>query len=49
MLDSSGRPPLGKKSLKSVNFDHEIVEIGLICSDLIENSHYSCNPGQNPV
>jgi hypothetical protein len=36
-------------SLKSVNFDHEIMKIGLICSNLIENSNYSSNPGQNPA
>jgi hypothetical protein len=31
----------------SANFDREIMEIGIITSNLIENSHYSCNPGQN--
>jgi hypothetical protein len=30
-------------------YDHEIMEIGVICSDLIENSHHSSNPGQNLV
>jgi hypothetical protein len=34
---------------KSVNLDHGIMEIGIICSNLIENSHYSSNPGQNHV
>jgi hypothetical protein len=44
-LDGSeqARPPLLQKShhstKKSVNFDHEIMEIGIICSNLIEKSH----------
>jgi hypothetical protein len=28
---------------ESVNFDNEIMEIGLICSDLVEKSHHSSN------
>jgi hypothetical protein len=32
---------------KSVNFDHEIIEIGLICSNLIQESHHFNSPGQN--
>jgi hypothetical protein len=35
--------------LKSVNVDHEIMEIGFICSNLIENSDYSSNLVQNPA
>jgi hypothetical protein len=38
------KPPL---RLKSINFDHEIMEIGIICSNLIEKSHHSSNPVQN--
>jgi hypothetical protein len=25
------------------------MEIGIICSNLIENSHHSSNPGRNPA
>jgi hypothetical protein len=48
VLDSSGwtYPPL---SQQSVNFDQEIVEIGFICSNLIEIINSSNNAGQNPV
>jgi hypothetical protein len=28
----------------ALNFDHEIMEIGLICSNLIENRHFFSNP-----
>jgi hypothetical protein len=39
-------------SLKSFNFYHEfhdeILEIGIIYPNLIEKSHHSTNPGQNP-
>jgi hypothetical protein len=38
------KSPLG---LNSVNFDHEIMEIEIICSNLIEKSHHSSNPRQN--
>jgi hypothetical protein len=42
---SAKKPPL---SLKSVNIDDKIMEIGLICPNLIEKSHHSSNPGPNP-
>jgi hypothetical protein len=44
------RLPLGNEATiqpKKVNFDQEIMEIGLICSNLIEKCHHSSNPGQN--
>jgi hypothetical protein len=31
---------------KKFNFDHEIMEIGLVRSNLIENSHYSAILGR---
>jgi hypothetical protein len=52
VLDGSGRahPPLSKNATtwpkKSFNFEHEVMEIGLICSNLIEKSHHSSNSGQ---
>jgi hypothetical protein len=32
-----------------VNFYHEIMEIGCLCSNLIEESHNSSNPGHHPA
>jgi hypothetical protein len=45
---SAKHPPF---SLKSVNFDHEIMEIGIICSNLVEKSLSSPlqQSLQNPV
>jgi hypothetical protein len=53
-VDGSGgaSPPPVKKantSKKSVIFYHESMEIGLFCSNFIEKSHHSSNPGQNPT
>jgi hypothetical protein len=36
------KPPLG---LKNIYFDHEIMEIGLICSNLVGKTHRSSTPG----
>jgi hypothetical protein len=45
---SAKKSPLGLK--KSVNVHHEIMEIGLICSSLIEKkATESSNPWQNHV
>jgi hypothetical protein len=47
---SAGRQLTGPSTtrLKSVNFDHEMMEIGKICSNFIEKSHHSSNPEQIP-
>jgi hypothetical protein len=31
-----------------INFDHEIMENGIICSNLVEKSHHSSSSEQNP-
>jgi hypothetical protein len=41
-FDGQHRLPLGKTAYKSVKFDLEIMEIGLLLK-----SHHSHNPGQN--
>jgi hypothetical protein len=43
---STTRQKKSSLGLKRLSFDHKI---GLICSNLIEKSHPSSNPGQNPV